>query len=112
MVLYKHNRSGNIYKFITTAKHTDTKETLIIYEDFPKSENDIVRTWARPETEVFELVSMEDGAEKLRFEIVDNYENIFTEDEKKELVDIINGKKYCTDSVKLRNAETFQKWLI
>lgn len=112
MVLYKHNRSGNIYKFITMCQHTEVKETLIIYEDFSKSDNDLVRTYARPANHFFDNIVMEDGTTKPRFEIIDNYEDIFTEEEKQELVNIINGRKYCTDKVKLRNAENFQKWLI
>ena len=92
--------------------HTDIKETLIVYEDFPKSENDIVRTWARPANKFFDMVMMEDGTEKPRFEIINNYADIFTDEEKEELLNIINGRKYCTDGVKLKNIDLFQKWII
>lgn len=112
MVLYKHNRSGNIYKFITMATQTETEESLIIYENFPKSDTDVVRTWARPANKFFDMVMMEDGTEKPRFEIVNNYADIFTEEEKEELLNIINGRKYCTDGVKLKNIDLFQKWII
>ena len=32
MILFKHSRSGKFYKFITMAKHTETDESLVIFE--------------------------------------------------------------------------------
>ena len=108
-VLYKHNRSGKIYQFIAMATHSEDKTPLIIYQDFPKSDLDVVRIWARPLDMFYEIVTMENGEKKPRFEIFDDYSEIFTEEEKKELKEIINGKE-CHDSVKMRNADLFQKW--
>ena len=111
MVIYKHNRSGKFYYFVAEAAHTETKEPLIVYRDFEKSDDDVVRTWARPSEHFFEYIQMETGEEKPRFEIVDNYADIFTEEEKEELREILRrgGSK---DSVKEHNAELFQKWIM
>lgn len=110
MVIYKHNRSGKFYYFVAEAAHSETKEPLIVYRDFEKSDDDVVRTWARPSEHFFEYVKMETGEEKPRFEIVENYATIFTDEEKKELKKIAEGKP-CSDSVKKWNSEYFYKWL-
>ena len=110
MVIYKHNRSGKFYYFVAEAAHTETKEPLIIYRDFEKSDADVVRTWARPSEHFFEYITMENGDEKPRFEIVEDYSTIFTEEEKEELRKVANGKP-CEDGVKKWNAEYFYKWI-
>ena len=110
MILYKHNRSGKIYKFVAQAQHTEDKTNLIVYEDFPKTEEEVVRVYARPSEMFFEYVTMESGEEKPRFEIIDNYSDIFTDEEREELRKIANGKP-CKDIVKVRNADDFIKWL-
>ena len=79
MVIYKHNRSGKFYYFVAEAAHSETKEPLIVYRDFEKSDGDVVRTWARPSEHFFEYVEMENGEEKPRFEIVEDYSTIFTD---------------------------------
>lgn len=110
MILFKHSRSGKFYKFITMAKHTETDESLVIYEDFTKTDDDIIRVWARPEKNFFEYIIMEDGTQKRRFEKVEDYTTIFTKEEVQELLDIVSNKIKCVDSVKCRNADIFQKW--
>lgn len=105
MVLYKHNRSGKIYELVAQAAHTEDKSSLIVYTDFSKSDKDIVRVWARPSEMFFEYVTMENGEEKPRFEIFEDYKSLFSDDEKVELEKIYYGAIKTDDKTKYRNAE-------
>lgn len=41
--LYKHYK-GNVYKVLNVAQHTETFETLVIYQDVDNND----KIWARP----------------------------------------------------------------
>lgn len=43
---YKHSKTGNFYRVLSVAKHSETLEELVVYEclyDNPKS-----KVWVRP----------------------------------------------------------------
>ena len=44
--IYKHSKSGNLYKVIGIGKHTETMEDLVFYE--AQYENPVSTYWARP----------------------------------------------------------------
>ena len=63
--LYRHSKTGNKYRVIGLAKHSETLEDLVVYEalyDNPKS-----KTWVRPLAMFTELVEI-DSEQKPRFE--------------------------------------------
>ena len=62
---YKHYK-GNVYKIIGEAKHSETLEDLIIYEDL----SDTTKVWVRPKEMFFETVLI-DGYEIPRFDLID-----------------------------------------
>jgi hypothetical protein len=65
--IYRHSKSGNLYRVIGIAKHSETLEDLVVYEclyDNPKS-----KLWVRPLTMFLEEVEIEDKTVP-RFEFV------------------------------------------
>ena len=60
----KHYKGG-LYTIKGFATHTETLETLVIYQDSVRA----VKTWARPLTMFFETVQY-DGKEVKRFEVI------------------------------------------
>lgn len=67
--VYKHSKSGNLYKIIAVAMHSETLEDLVVYEalyDNPKT-----KYWVRPVGMFFEVVEI-NGEQKPRFELVEN----------------------------------------
>lgn len=61
---YKHTKTGNLYRVIGMAKHSETLEDMVIYEclyDNPKS-----KVWVRPATMFLETIK-HDGKTALRF---------------------------------------------
>lgn len=44
-VIYKHFKTGNLYKVLAIAKHSETMEDLVVYE--AQYESDI-KVWVRP----------------------------------------------------------------
>ncbi len=55
--IYKHSKSGNLYKVHFVAKHSETLEDMVVYEalyDNPKS-----RFWVRPVSMFEEIVDIE-----------------------------------------------------
>ena len=66
--IYKHFKTGNLYKVIGVGKHSETLEDLVFMEAFydnPKS-----KLWARPLKMFTEEVKAPDGTKKKRFEFV------------------------------------------
>jgi hypothetical protein len=62
--LYRHYK-GNIYKVLMTARHTETSELMVIYQD--KSRPDLI--WTRPLNMFLEEV-MINNQKTPRFEYV------------------------------------------
>lgn len=44
--IYRHSKSGKLYKVIALAKHSETLEDLVIYE--AQYDNTVSKIWARP----------------------------------------------------------------
>lgn len=65
--VYKHAKSGNLYKVISLAKHSETLEDLVIYE--PQYENNLSKLWARPVSMWEEEVEI-NGLKQPRFSLV------------------------------------------
>lgn len=65
---YQHSKTGNFYKVISLAKHSETLEDLVVYEclyDNPKS-----KLWVRPLKMFLEEVEI-DGKKVPRFKFVE-----------------------------------------
>lgn len=65
---YQHSKTGNFYKVIGLAKHSETLEDLVVYEclyDNPKS-----KLWIRPLKMFLEEVEI-DGKKVPRFKFVE-----------------------------------------
>lgn len=62
--IYKHYKGG-LYKVISIAKHTETKEDMVVY----KSVNDEHQLWVRP-LEIFREKVKVEGKEVPRFEFI------------------------------------------
>jgi len=65
--IYKHSKTGNAYRVICVAKHSETKEDLVVYESL--YENDLSKYWVRPAKMFAELVLI-DGNQVPRFVFV------------------------------------------
>jgi hypothetical protein len=66
---YQHSKTGNFYKVIGLAKHSETIEDLVVYEclyDNPKS-----MLWLRPLKMFLEEVEI-DGKKMPRFKFVED----------------------------------------
>jgi hypothetical protein len=59
---YKHFK-GNLYKIVTFAKHSETEEDMIVYENLSKGD-----IWVRPKSMWNEIV---DDKGTLRFTLLD-----------------------------------------
>lgn len=65
---YKHSKTGNPYRVIGVAKHSETLEELVVYEclyDNPRS-----KLWVRPKKMFMETVVL-NGKEVPRFVYVE-----------------------------------------
>ncbi len=65
--IYKHSKTGNLYKVHFVAKHSETLEDLVVYEalyDNPKS-----KTWVRP-IKMFEEIVNVAGKQVPRFQFI------------------------------------------
>lgn len=60
--IYRHYK-GNIYKVLCVAKHSETLEDMVIYQDT----TDESKIWARPASMWDEIVTV-DGKDVLRFQ--------------------------------------------
>lgn len=62
---YKHYKGG-IYKHVGIAKHSETKEEMVIYQGSDG------QMWARPHSMFNEVIAYPEGQERLRFEPIGN----------------------------------------
>jgi len=65
--VYKHYRTGNLYKVIGVGKHSETLEDLVFYEAL--YDNSISKLWARPLKMFNEEVDTQEG-KRLRFTFI------------------------------------------
>lgn len=64
---YEHSKTGNHYRVIGVAKHSETLETLVVYEalyDNPRS-----KIWVRPLARFAEEIEL-NGQKVLRFKFL------------------------------------------
>lgn len=62
--IYRHYK-GNVYRVVALAKHSETLEELVVYEEVGKPG----KVWARPAHMWDEIVSV-DGKSVRRFELI------------------------------------------
>ncbi len=65
--LYKHSKSGNLYKVIGVSKHSETLEDLVVYES--EYDNPVSKIWVRP-AKMFSDLVLVDGSYVPRFVFV------------------------------------------
>ena len=53
---YQHSKTGNYYRVITVAKHSETHEDLVVYESL--YENPVSKVWVRPKKMFLEEVEI------------------------------------------------------
>ena len=61
--IYKHCK-GNLYKIIALAKHSETGEEMIVYENIKKGD-----IWVRPKYMWNEIIDV-NGQKILRFQLI------------------------------------------
>lgn len=54
--IYEHSKSGNLYRVHFVAKHSETKEDLVVYETLYA--NPMAKFWVRPATMFNEIVEI------------------------------------------------------
>lgn len=66
---YKHYKTGNLYKVLALAKHSETLEDLVVYE--AQYDNETANVWVRPLKMFLEEVEWpkESGIKVSRFEL-------------------------------------------
>ncbi len=67
--IYKHSKTGNLYKVLYVAKHSETLEEMVVYEclyDNPES-----KIWVRPKKMFLEEVEIK-GQKLPRFQFVED----------------------------------------
>ncbi|MBI3634138.1 MAG: DUF1653 domain-containing protein [Candidatus Yonathbacteria bacterium] len=62
--IYKHAKTGNEYRVVCLAKHSETLEDLVVYEALYKNEES--KFWVRP-AYMFKEVVVINGVETSRF---------------------------------------------
>lgn len=65
---YKHSKTGNIYRVLGVAMHSETHENLVVYE--PLDENPVSKLWVRPQ-KIFEEEVDVGGKKVPRFSYID-----------------------------------------
>ena len=65
--IYKHSKTGNLYRLHFVVKHSETLEDLIVYEAL--YENEVSKFWARPVSMWNEEVEV-NGVKQPRFVFV------------------------------------------
>ena len=66
--IYKHFKTGNLYKVLGIGKHSETLEDLVFYEALYN--NEMSKLWARPVKMFNEEVIASDGIKKPRFSFI------------------------------------------
>jgi len=66
--IYKHFKTGNLYKVIGVGKHSETLEDLVFYKAL--YDNKMSKLWARPVNMFTEEVVAPDGIKKQRFTFI------------------------------------------
>ena len=66
--IYKHFKTGNLYKVIGVGKHSETLEDLVFYEAL--YDNKTSKLWVRPLKMFTEEVTALDGTRKPRFTFI------------------------------------------
>ena len=69
--IYRHAKSGQLYRVHFVAKHSETREDVVVYECL--YENQLAKYWVRPAAMFEELVEIR-GERTPRFVFVDNAE--------------------------------------
>lgn len=65
---YRHSKTGNLYKVIGVAKHSETFEEFVVYQAlYP---NSVSKLWIRPKRMFLEKVIV-NGKEVNRFQFVE-----------------------------------------
>lgn len=67
--LYRHSKTDKICRVISLAKHSETLEDLVVYEEL--AENPLSKTWVRPLVMFTELVEI-NGEQKPSFEYLED----------------------------------------
>jgi hypothetical protein len=67
--IYKHSKTGKLYKVIGVAKHSETLEDLVVYETLYN--NPTSTLWVRPKKMFTEKVEI-DGKKVSRFTYIGN----------------------------------------
>lgn len=67
--IYRHFKNGTLHKVHFIAKHSETLEDMVIYEEL--YENKLSKFWARPASMWEEIVKNKEGKEVPRFEFVE-----------------------------------------
>lgn len=67
--IYKHSKSGNLYKVIALVKHSETLEDMVVYEAM--YDNKVSKFWVRP-LEMFSDIVEINGQKVPRFELIKN----------------------------------------
>ena len=68
--IYRHAKSGQLYRVHYVAKHSETGEDLVVYETLYA--NPVAKFWVRPLTMFQEIVEIR-GERTLRFVFVDEH---------------------------------------
>jgi hypothetical protein len=66
--LYKHSKSGKMYRVHGIAKHSETLEDLVVYETL--YENPLSKLWIRPKEMFLEDIEL-NGKNVPRFEYIE-----------------------------------------
>ncbi len=65
--IYKHSKTGNLYRVYFVAKHSETLEDLVVYEAL--YDNQKSKYWVRP-LSMFEGITTVEGQQVPRFVFV------------------------------------------
>lgn len=63
--IYKHHK-GNLYQVLHIARHSETEETLVVYQCLYGDYS----IWVRPLTMFLETIALDNGEQQPRFELI------------------------------------------
>ncbi|MFA6404893.1 MAG: DUF1653 domain-containing protein [Candidatus Paceibacterota bacterium] len=69
--IYKHSKTGNLYRAHFIVKHSETLEDMVVYEAL--YDNDKSKYWVRQLSSFIEIVEVK-GRKVPRFEFIKNHE--------------------------------------